>query len=61
MFFLEEIKIKALIFIWSGPSTCSELFKISPKSIRTQDFCDVKILLVIQAGAPPQTDIQYVR
>ena len=28
MFFLEEISIKALIFIWSGPSTCSELFKI---------------------------------
>ena len=30
----------------------SRYFSLSPKSICTQDFCDVKILFVIQAGAP---------
>ena len=39
----------------------SRYFILSPKSILTQDFCDVKILFVIQAEAPPHTEIQYVR
>ena len=32
-----------------------------PNRILIQCFCEVNSLSVVQLGAPPQTDIQYVR